>query len=215
MISVVVADDHDLVRMGIVRMLSDSRNLEVVGQAASGEEAVKLSRDLAPDIVLMDVRMPGIGGLAATRKIVAYDSEIKVIALTAYTDDPFPAKLMQAGASGFITKGSSPEQMLDAVLKVARGQRYISPEVAQDMALKPFNSASDESPFAQLSERELQISLMILACDKVPEIADKLNISTKTVNSYRYRLFEKLDIKGDVELALLAVRHGLIDERLD
>jgi len=215
MITVLVADDHDLVRMGIVRMLSDAPNVEVVAQAATGEEAVKLCRQLQPDIVLMDVRMPGIGGLAATRKIVAHDSSIKVIALTAYTDDPFPAKLIQAGAKGFITKGSSPDQMLDAVRKVESGQRYISPEVAQDMALKPFSSGKDESPFNQLSERELQIAMMIISCDKVPDIAEKLSISTKTVNSYRYRLFEKLEIKGDVELALLAVRHGLIEEGLD
>lgn len=215
MITVVVADDHDLVRMGIVRMLADAPKVEVVAQASTGEEAVKLCRQLRPDIVLMDVRMPGIGGLAATRKIVAHDSSIKVIALTAYTDDPFPAKLIQAGAKGFITKGSSPDQMLDAVRKVESGQRYISPEVAQDMALRPFSGGDDESPFNQLSERELQIAMMIVSCDKVPDIADKLSITTKTVNSYRYRLFEKLEIKGDVELALLAVRHGLIEEGLD
>ncbi len=215
MITVVVADDHDLVRMGIVRMLSDAPNVEVLAQAATGEEAVKLCRQLQPDIVLMDVRMPGIGGLAATRKIVAFDPNIKVIALSAYPNDPFPTKVIQAGAKGFITKAATPDQMLDALRKVNSGQRYISPEVAQDMALKPFSQSPDESPFAQLSERELQIAMMIIACDKVPDIADKLSISTKTVNSYRYRLFEKLEIKGDVELALLAVRYGLIEEGLE
>ncbi len=214
MITIIVADDHDLVRMGIVRMLSDAPNVEVVAQASTGEEAVKLCRQLRPSIVLMDVRMPGIGGLAATRKIVSFDPDIKVIALTAYTDDPFPAKLIQAGAKGFITKGANPEQMLDAIRKVNSGQRYISPEVAQDMALRPYAQDTKESPFTQLSERELQIALMISSCDKVRDIATKLSISTKTVNSYRYRLFEKLGINSDVELALLAVRYGLIEEGL-
>lgn len=215
MITVVVADDHELVRNGIVRMLSDSPEVDVVGQAESGEEAVKLARKLRPGIVLMDVRMPGMGGLAATRKISAFETDTKVIALTAFTDDPFPSKLIEAGAKGFVTKGASPGQMLDALKKVGNGQRYISPEVAQDMALRPFRPAEDESPFANLSERELQIALMIVACDKVTDIAEKLSIAPKTVNSYRYRLFEKLEIKGDVELALLAVRHGLVEDALD
>lgn len=215
MITVVVADDHELVRTGIVRMLSDSSEVDVVGQAETGEEAVKLARKLRPGIVLMDVRMPGMGGLAATRKISAFETDTKVIALTAFTDDPFPSKLIEAGAKGFVTKGATSDQMLDALKKVGNGQRYISPEVAQDMALKSLRPTEDESPFAHLSERELQIALMIVACDKVPDIADKLSISTKTVNSYRYRLFEKLEIKGDVELALLAVRHGLVEDSLD
>lgn len=211
MIKVLVADDHDLVRTGIVRMLEDADSIDVVAEAANGEEALRLCKQLNPNIVLMDIRMPGIGGMAATKKIVAYDSGIKVIALTAHAEDPFPAKLLQAGAMGFITKGASPDQMLDAILKVQAGNRYISPDVAQDMALKPFASAEEENPLAQLSERELQIALKIVACEKVAQIADDLNITTKTVNSYRYRMFEKLGIQSDVELALMAVRHGLID----
>lgn len=211
MIKVLVADDHDLVRTGIVRMLEDADTIDVIAEAANGEEALRLCKQHNPDIVLMDIRMPGIGGMAATKKIVSYNADIKVIALTAHAEDPFPAKLLQAGAMGFITKGASPEQMIDAILKVQSGNRYISPEVAQDMALKPFAQAQEENPLAQLSERELQIALKIVACEKVAQIADDLNITTKTVNSYRYRMFEKLGIQSDVELALMAVRHGLID----
>jgi two-component system invasion response regulator UvrY len=211
MIKVLVADDHDLVRTGIVRMLEDADTIDVIAEAANGEEALRLCKQHNPDIVLMDIRMPGIGGMAATKKIVSYNADIKVIALTAHAEDPFPAKLLQAGAMGFITKGASPEQMIDAILKVQSGNRYISPEVAQDMALKPFAPAQEENPLAQLSERELQIALKIVACEKVAQIAEDLNITTKTVNSYRYRMFEKLGIQSDVELALMAVRHGLID----
>lgn len=214
MITVLVADDHDLVRFGIVCMLAELPKIDVVGQAASGEEAVQLAKQLKPKVVLMDLHMPGIGGLLATRKLKAFDPNIKVIALTAQVEDPFPAKLLKAGASGFVTKNASIEQMVEAIRKVAAGQRYICPEVAQAMALKSFGNEADASPFGQLTERELQISMMIAESIKAPTIAKQLSISPKTVHSLRYRIFDKLDISGDVELTLLAVRHNLISGRV-
>ena len=217
MITVLVADDHDLVRFGIVCMLAELPRIEVVGQAASGEEAVQLAKQLKPQVVLMDLHMPGIGGLLATSKLTAFDPNIKVIALTAQMEDPFPARLLKAGARGFVTKNASVEEMVEAILKVAAGQRYISPEVAQAMALKPFaNDANnaDVSPFSRLSERELQVAVMVADGVKAPVIARQLSISPKTVHSLRYRIFDKLDISGDVELTLLAVRYNLISGRL-
>lgn len=210
MIRVLVVDDHDLVRSGIVRLLADSDNIDVVGEANCGEDAVKLCRELAPDVVLMDINMPGIGGLEATRKAVRYNPDLKVIAVTACDDGPFATRLMQAGAAGFMSKGAEVNEMVRAVLKVNSGQRYISPDIAQRMALKPFQKGS-ESPFDQLSEREMQTTLMIVGCHKVQEISDKLCVSPKTVNSYRYRIFEKLGIDGDVELTVLAMKHGILD----
>ena len=214
MITVLVADDHDLVRFGIVCMLGELPKIDVVGQAASGEEAVQLAKQLKPRVVLMDLHMPGIGGLLATSKLKAYDPNIKVIALTAQVEDPFPAKLLKAGARGFVTKNASVEQMVEAIRKVAAGQRYICPEVAQAMALKPSSNDADASPFGQLTEREFQIAIMIADSVKVPTIAKQLSISPKTVHSLRYRIFDKLGISGDVELTLLAVRHNLIVGRL-
>lgn len=210
MIRVLVVDDHDLVRSGIIRLLSDSDNIEVIGEANCGEDAVKLSRELVPDVVLMDISMPGIGGLEATRKIVRYNPDIKVVAVTACDDGPFASRLMQAGAAGFMGKGAEVDEMVRAILKVKSGQRYISPDIAQRMALKPFQDGSD-SPFDILSEREMQTALMIVGCHKVQEISDKLCVSPKTVNSYRYRIFEKLGIDGDVELTVLAMKHGILD----
>lgn len=211
-IKVLVVDDHDLVRIGISRMLGDVEGLKVVGQAASGEEAVKLCRDQAPDVVLMDVQMPGIGGLEATRKIQRIDEGIKVIAVTVCDEEPFPSRLLKAGAAGYLTKGADLQEMVKAIRVVNAGQKYISANIAQQMALKPFKE-DQESPFDQLSERELQITMMVVGCQRVQEISDKLCLSPKTVNSYRYRIFEKLGIESDVELTLLAVRHGLIDAR--
>lgn len=209
MIKIFVVDDHDLVRTGISRMLADVAGLKVVGEAASGEEALKRIRETSPDVVLMDAKMPGIGGLEATRKLLRQNADVKVIAVTACGEEPFPSRFLQAGASGYLTKGAALDEMVKAIRLVHAGQRYISPDVAQQLALKPFRT--EASPFDQLSERELQIALMIVNCQKVQEISDKLFLSPKTVNSYRYRIFEKLGINSDVELTLLAVRHGMLD----
>jgi len=211
LIRVLVVDDHDLVRTGISRMLADIDGLQVVGQAESGEVAIKKSRDLKPDVVLMDVKMPGIGGLEATRKLLRSHPDIKVIAVTICEEDPFPTRLLQAGAAGYLTKGAALDEMIQAIRMVFAGQRYISPQIAQQLALKSFQPKVNGSPFDLLSEREIQIALMIANCQKVQAISDKLCLSPKTVNTYRYRIYEKLSITSDVELALLAVRHGMVD----
>ncbi|KXS51685.1 LuxR family two component transcriptional regulator [Marinobacter persicus] len=215
LIRVLVVDDHELVRSGITRMLADNPDIDVLGQVSSGEDAVEFVRGQRPDIVLMDIRMPGIGGLEATRRILRYDDSIRVIAVTACADDPYPARVMQSGAQGYITKGAGIEEMVRAIRKAHSGQRYISPEIAQKMALKQIAGDPDDegelSLFERLSEREMQIALMVVNCQKVQDISDKLCLSPKTVNTYRYRIFEKLEISSDVELALMAVRLGLVD----
>lgn len=210
LIKVLVVDDHELVRSGISRLLTDAAGIVVVGEAASGEDAVQFAKEHQPDIILMDIRMPGIGGLEATRKILRQNPDIHVIAVTACDDNPYASRLLQAGASGYITKGADADEMMRAIIKVKSGQKYISSEIAQRMALKPFQQ-DQESPFDGLSEREMQIALMIVGCQKVAEISEKLFLSPKTVNSYRYRIFEKLGIDSDVELTHMAVRYGLVD----
>lgn len=212
MIKVMVVDDHELVRTGISRMLDDDADIQVTGQAGSGEDALTKIREQRPDVVLMDLRMPGIGGLEAMRRILRIDGEIRIIAVTACADDPYPTRVMQAGASAYITKGADLREMIRAIRLAHSGQRYISPEIAQKMALRQLGDGdTEETPFEQLSERELQIALMVVDCHKVQDISDKLCLSPKTVNSYRYRIFEKLNISSDVELTLMAVRLGLLD----
>lgn len=211
LIKVLVADDHDLVRNGIVRMLQDVDDIIIVAEANCGEAAISQCREQAVDVVLMDVRMPGIGGLEATKKLVRLSPDTQVIAVSAYEDDPFPSRLLKAGASGFVSKGADISEIIQAIRIVRSGQRYLSPSVAQQLALKSFNNEHLESPFEVLSERELQICMMIVNCHKVAYISETLHLSPKTVNSYRYRVFEKLDISSDVELTLLAIRHGMLE----
>jgi two-component system invasion response regulator UvrY len=211
LISVFLVDDHELVRTGIRRILEDVRGLRVVGEAVSGEQAVQWCRDNQSDVILMDMNMPGIGGLEATKKILRFNPDTKIIVLTVQTETPFPLKVMQAGASGYLTKCSAPDEMIQAIRSVNAGQRYISPEIAQQIALSQVTASTTENPFKTLSDREMQITLMITKGNKVQDIAESLSLSPKTVNSYRYRLFEKLNISGDVELTRMAIRYGILD----
>lgn len=209
---IVVADDHDLVRMGIVRMLEDVPGFKIVGEAKTGEEAVRLARDCEPDVVLMDVKMPGIGGLEATKKILSYNGSVKIIAVTSLSDDLFPERLMKAGACGYVTKGANFDEMITAINTVVGGSRYMSPTIAQQLALRSFSGAKEgASPFDSLSARELQTAILIASGAKVQAVADTFCVSPKTINSYRYRIFEKLNINSDVELTLLAVKHRMLD----
>ena len=212
MISVFLVDDMSLIRTGIKLILETTQNIKVIGEADSGEEAVDWCRKRQCDVILMDMVMPGIGGLEATKKILRYNPDAKIIVLTIQTEEPYPTKIMQAGASGFLTKGAEPDEMIKAIKDVAAGKRFISPSVAQQIALSNVSSIDTESPFKSLSERELQITEMIAKGLKAGDIADKLNLSPKTVNSYRYRIFDKLNLKGDVELTRLAIRCGIVQD---
>ena len=210
MIRVLIVDDHRLVRIGLTRMLAEVRGIVIVGEADSGERALSVVRETKPNVILMDLRMPGIGGLEATRRLQRIDAGIRVLIVTACDTDPYPAQAMKAGAAGYITKGATAADLEHAIRRVFLGHRHMSEDVAQQVALRSFD-AVPECPFDQLSNREMQITLMVVSCRKVQQISRDLHLSPKTVNSYRYRIFEKLNVTSDVELALLAVRHGVIE----
>ncbi|QIT55483.1 UvrY/SirA/GacA family response regulator transcription factor [Aquisalimonas sp. 2447] len=208
---VVLVDDHQLVRTGIRRLLSDTEELEVVGEAGSGEDALRLVRETRPDVVLMDVNMPGIGGLEATRKLLRVDPELRIIALTIHVEEPYPSRLMEAGAMGYITKGCNEGEITDAIRAVMRGERYIGADIAQQMALAGFDGTRDGG-LDKLSQREMQVMMMVTQGYKMQEISDTLCLSPKTISTYRYRLYEKLGVETDVELTHLAIRHGMIEQ---
>lgn len=208
-IKVLVVDDHDLVRMGITRMLEDDMDIQVIGEADSGDVAVQKARSLKPDVVLLDVNMPNVSGVEATRRIKQIDDSIKVLAVSSLSAQPYPSMLLKAGVNGYITKGTPFDEMVRAIKKVQTGGKYFSHDVAEQLADVVLGEQA-QSPFDMLSEREKQVAMMVANCQSAQEIADQLFVSVKTVNTYRYRIFEKLGINSDVKLTHLAIRYGLV-----
>ncbi len=192
-------------------MLQDVEDFEVVAQGADGEEGIKLARELEPDVVLMDVKMPGMGGLEATSKILHYLPNINVIGVSACDEAVFAKQLMEGGAKGYVTKGAAIDEVIEAVRSVQTGKPYMSSQIAQELALLQVSKDSSSSPFTKLSQREMQTAMMIANGKKAQEIAETFNVSSKTVNSYRYRIFDKLKINSDVELTLMMVKHNILD----
>jgi two-component system, NarL family, invasion response regulator UvrY len=210
MTKVMLVDDHDLVRTGIKRLLEDHPNIEIVGEAVSGEEALQQVSVYDPDVVLMDINMPGIGGLEATRKLLQRKPQLKIIVVTMHDDDLFPQRFLKAGALGYITKGAKVEEMLQAIRTVMANKRYLSPAIAQQIALGQVGEEVT-SPFDNLSERELQVLLMMMDGQSIGAISETLCLSPKTVSTYRTRLYAKLGVQNDIELARLALLHGVVE----
>lgn len=209
MISVLVVDDHELVRTGICRMLEDHHEISVIGQAESGEEAILLAKQFEPNVVLLDVNMPGIGGVETTRRLLQSVPNTHVLAVSGLAEEPYPSLLLKAGAKGYITKGAPLSEMVRAIKKVVQGGKYFSADIAEQLA-SSYLSDTQQSPFDALSEREMQVAMMVVNCISAQQIADQLFVSVKTVNTYRYRIFEKLAVDSDVKLTHLAMRYGLI-----
>ena len=210
LINVLIVDDHALVRMGIRRLLDDLPDIAVVGEAENGERALEFIRSHKPDVVLLDMKMPGIDGWEVTRRLQKSHPEVKVIAVTALTTESLPSRVLQLGAMGYLTKESGSQDLSAAIRKVYKGERYLSAEIAQKMAIDSLQAHQD-SPFDALSEREMQVMLMITRGVTVQDIATRLFLSTKTINGYRYRIFDKLAVKNDVELTYLAMKHRLVE----
>lgn len=209
-IKLLIVDDHAMIRTAFRSALSKHGDLNVVGEAATGEEGVKLAKDLKPDVILMDVNLPGITGLEATTRITHQNPGTKLIAVTALEDSPFPRKFLEAGASGFITKACPLEELVQAIRIVAAGGKHISQHVAQAMALDAV-SGKTQSPFDSLTKRETEIVIGIVQGEDMGAIGERLHVSAKTVASHKYNAFAKLGVDNDVALARMAMQHGLID----
>ena len=209
-IRVMLVDDHDLIRYGLRRLLEDQNGIEVVEEANSGEKALEKVRNAKPDVVLMDINMPGIGGFEATSRMSKSYPESKVIALTVHTEGPLPKRILEAGAAGYLTEGCPVEEMVEAIQKVHKGERYIAPTIAQQLALSML--PGEESIIDALSQRELQVLIMISRGMRTNTISEKLSLSPKTVSTYRKRLHDKLDVSNDVEMMHLAIKHGILED---
>ena len=208
-ISVLVVEDQELVRAGVVSVIQNQPGFTVIGQAASGEEVLQQLKTLKPNVVLMDVDMPGIGGLEATRIIYNKIPAVKVVIVTVHAKSPFPALLLEAGAAGYLSKNSPTAEMFEAIATVTTGARYISRDIAHTMALSLL-PGDGENPFEVLSRRELQVMTMMVKGDKTRVVAEKLHLSAKTISTYRYRLFYKLKVANEAELTRLALRYDMV-----
>jgi len=208
-IRVFIIDDHALVRTGLNLILSSENDIEVVGDAESGEEALPLIRKLKPDVVLCDLHLPGLSGLEVTERIIKSEQGSRVIIVSVLQDGPMPKRLLEAGASGYVGKGGDAAELLRAIREVARGKRFLASGIAQNLALAGIDGGA--SPFDTLSPREMEIALMLIQGLRQDAIAKRLSLSAKTVNTHKARLFEKLDINDSIALARLASRYGIMD----
>lgn len=213
MIKILLADDHELVRSGVESLLNAVADFSVLAVCSSGEEALELTQKLAPDVIVLDINMPGIGGVEACRRILQRNSQAKIIALSLWNDGPMPRQLLKMGVLGFISKKSPVEETIKAIRIVKTGNPFLCSAVANNLA---FQMLSDESasPFTKLSQRESQVADLILQGKSIQEMSHILIISDKTVNTYRYRLYDKLNVKNDVELTRLAVRYNVLESNI-
>lgn len=207
-LKVLIVDDHELVRTGMLRLLEDNPQIASIAEASSGEEALSLASLQHFDIVLMDINLPGINGVEASDKLLILSPESRIIMVTGNLEAAQIRKLLNAGVRGYITKGSSAEEMGKAMSRVMEGEQYLSPDVAQQMAMDMING-SDENPFDKLTSRESEIVNLLLQGQRNRQISTNLHISEKTVSTHRTRAFEKLDIKTTAELVRLAMRFDL------
>jgi len=207
--TVLLVDDHDLVRAGFRRLLEDGEEFDVVAEAGSGEEAVKEYSRVKPDVVVMDISMPGIGGIGAIERIIVRHSDAKILVLSVHEDSVFTTRALQAGAKGFMPKRSAPEEMLKAVGQVAQGKMCIDPAIAQTIAVQKLTGS--ENVIDALSQREFEVFQLLAEGKTVNEIADILNLSPKTVGTHHTTIKQKLDVSNSAELARLAIRTGILD----
>lgn len=213
MIKTLIVDDHDLVRAGIIRLLEDVADIEVVGECACGEDALTACQKVHPDIVLLDLHMPGMGGMEAAKRIIDRYDDIKVIILTAESESPLSKHTLKFGVAGYLTKGSDLNEMVHAIKQVNAGQRYISPMVAQKLAFSFLDD--NHSPLDKLSKRELEVLMRISQGQSNREIAAQLHLSPKTTSTYRSRLLEKLNASNDVELSRICQEAGILNYSVD
>lgn len=212
MIKVLLVDDHALIRDGLRRLLQDCHDLEVVGEASDGREALRMLRQLRPEVAVMDLSMPGLDGIEATKQIVAEGLSTRVLILTMHANEEYAVRTLQAGARGFIGKGAPSQDVVAAIRKIAAGGCYLPLELSDALPKRYARKGPGESPLETLSDRELQVLKRLAEGRTSKEIAQDLHISTKTVDTYRARLLAKLELETTADLIRFALRHGVIED---
>ena len=207
-ISVMLVDDHAVVRAGYQMLLKSTPEIEVIVEAESGEEACRNYTESHPDVVVMDLSLPGIGGIEAIRRIISRDNQAKILVFSMHEDVIFVEQALQAGASGYLTKSAAPQLLVEAIKKLAKGEKYIDSELAQIMAYE--KSRGQNSPLSDLSTREFEIFCMLAEGHNTSEIAKRLSLSYKTVANYSTQIKNKLEVTTVADIARLAIRYNIV-----
>lgn len=209
LINVMLVDDHAVVRMGFKMLLESDAEIKVVAEAESGEQAIQRYMEHKPQVVVMDITMPGIGGLEAIERILAKDNTAKILVLSAHEDSVHPKRVLNAGAMGYLTKRSAAEEMIKAIRVVASGKKYLEASVAQQMAIQQLSA--DQNPVDVLSPREFEVFMALAKGKTTNEIAETLFLSPRTVGTHLYNIKQKLNANNSAEISLIAMRSGLLD----
>ena len=209
MIRLLVVDDHELVRIGLRHIMAEYPAIQIAGEAVDGETAIRMNREIKPDVVLLDVGLPGLSGFEVTARLKQACPSLGIIILSVHEEAPYPAQLLEAGASGYLTKGCPVTELVQAIHTVARGGRHIGSRIAQQMALNML-PGGEKSPFDGLSAREMEVMLMLADGRKIADIAEIMHLSPKTIATYKYRIFDKLNTRSDVDMTRMALRYGVV-----
>jgi two-component system invasion response regulator UvrY len=208
-LNVMLVDDHAVVRMGFRLLLEGAPDMKVVAEAENGEDACRLYQEKKPDVVVMDISMPGIGGLEAVNRIVAKDPQARILVLSAHEDTMHPKRVLKAGALGYLTKRSAAEELIQAIRHVAQGKTFLEPGIAQQLAVQQLSG--DKTPVDVLSPREFEVFMLLAQGKTVADIAQVLHLSPRTVGTHLYNIKQKLNASNSAEIALIAMRAGLIE----
>ena len=211
MIKVLLADDHAIVRAGLIRIVEESGDIEVVAEASDGREAVRLGLESPPDVAVVDISMPGLDGLEVALQLLAAYPDLPIIILTMHEEEQYVVRAVEVGVMGYVTKRSAPEQLVAAIRKVYAGSRYLSEAAVEMLALRLAKGVSGKSPLDSLSTREMQVLRQLALGQTNREIADTYNIGIKTVDTYRLRLLKKLNLRNNAELSRFAIQNHLIE----
>ena len=208
-INVLLVDDHAVVRMGFKMLLESASDIKVVAEAESGEQSIKMYVEHKPDVVVMDITMPGIGGIEAIDRIMAKDNSARILVLSAHEDSVHPKRVLNAGAMGYLTKRSAAEELIKAIRMVASRKMYLEASIAQQMAIQQLNG--EKNPVDVLSDREFEVFMALAKGQTTNQIAETLSLSPRTVGTHLYNIKQKLNAGNSAEIALIAMRSGLID----
>ncbi|MEY3027974.1 MAG: response regulator [Methylophilaceae bacterium] len=208
-LKVLLVDDHSVVRMGFKMLIDSEKDMKVIAESETGEDGIQKYQELKPDVTVMDITMPGIGGLEAIERIIAKDKNAKILVLSAHEDSVHPKRVLSAGAIGYLTKRSAAEELISAIRTVGSGKKYIESSVAQQLAITQLSGEND--PTEILSDREFEVFIALAKGKSTNEIADTMCLSPRTVGTHLYNIKQKLNANNSAEIALIAIRCGLIE----